>query len=194
MSRKILRICLFLLIYYNSQLKSYGRYKYLDDTRFSCPTLLYLYLFDFTPDVCHHSGTLFLKYRREAPTNSFIDFTMKEKRKEIRKKEENRITLELHSSDHPSNDIKTVSAFTKDISAGGVRVITDSPFPVGTELKVNIVLSKTRKIVNLDGKVRWVNNLSCEDLFELGIEFMDVSPDESMALLKHIYGDTSSHK
>jgi Tfp pilus assembly protein PilZ len=113
---------------------------------------------------------------------------MREKRKESRKKEENKITIAPHYPDSPSQEEKTVLAFTQDISPGGVRVITDTPFPVGTDVEIKIVLSRTRDVIDLYGKVRWASNISGEDLFEMGIEFMDVDRNKSMLLLKHIYG------
>jgi hypothetical protein len=64
--------------------------------------------------------------------------------------------------------------------------------PIHTNVKIKLALSRTHKLLNLEGQVRWVNPVYEDQLFEMGIEFIHVSPQKAMLLLKHVYGDTRS--
>lgn len=112
---------------------------------------------------------------------------MNERRKEPRKREENKVTIEVLSGDVDSPAGKAVHALTQDISTGGLRVLTDVGFKVGARLKLRVVLTKTHKVLDLEGTVRWSKSVYENELYEIGIEFHAVNPDQTLILLKHVY-------
>ena len=112
---------------------------------------------------------------------------MKDRRKEIRVEEENRITLRLISEHKLPNGKKICYALTKDVSAGGVKILTDTLLPTNTLLKIEFPLSRAHKVVSVTGKIKWVKSLYNRELFEMGLEFVDTSPENIMSLLEHIY-------
>jgi hypothetical protein len=117
---------------------------------------------------------------------------VRERRKEPRRKEENQGTLLLSSGRSWPNGQKSIQALTQDISTGGIRILCDVRVPINTGVKIKLALSRTHKLLNLEGQVRWINPVYEEELFEMGIEFIHVSPQKAMLLLKHVYGDTRS--
>jgi len=112
---------------------------------------------------------------------------MTDRRKEPRKTEENKITIVVASGKVTSPKEQTIHALTQDISTGGARILTDAKLKVGSRLKLRLVLSKTHKVLDLEGIVRWIKSVYEDELHELGVEFLDVHPDQTLLLLKHVY-------
>ena len=112
----------------------------------------------------------------------------RERRREGRLAEENKVVIELLTNGRASAENVILNALTKDISPGGIRVMTDKLLPVDTLLKLEIVLSRRRRLVRAMGAVRWTRSVYGEDMFEIGIEFTQISPEEKMFLLEHTYG------
>jgi c-di-GMP-binding flagellar brake protein YcgR len=113
---------------------------------------------------------------------------MPDKRRENRVAEETKVTIKILPEDNYAHDKTVVYALTKDISSGGIKILTDKMLPVDTLLQIELTLTKLRKLVTLNGKVRWVNRLYDDDVFEMGIEFIDTAPESVILLLENIYG------
>ena len=111
---------------------------------------------------------------------------MAEKRKDQRIREEKKVVIEFYPGGKNSHPKNVTYALTRDVSEGGVRVLTDRYFPVGTLLKITLSLSRSRQIVNVVAKVKWVKNFHTADLFEMGIEYVDVFPKSVLSLIKII--------
>jgi len=111
----------------------------------------------------------------------------RERRKDSRLSEENKVVIELLADGRTTAEKTIINALTKDISPGGVRVMTDILLPVDALLKIEIVLSQRRRLVSAMGLVRWTRSVYGEEMFEIGIEFTQISPDEKMLLLEHTY-------
>jgi c-di-GMP-binding flagellar brake protein YcgR len=112
---------------------------------------------------------------------------MKEKRKEKRVFEEDKIVLKLIPEGNVPGSAETYYSLTQDISAGGVRIVTDSPLPVDSNVRFEIALAKTRRLVYGTGKVRWLNRLFEDRVFEAGLEFIELGPEGVGAILEHVY-------
>lgn len=112
---------------------------------------------------------------------------MKEKRKEERIPDELKFTLSPLTGAEPSDADEIYYSLTRDISAGGARIVTNVPLPVDTLARFEIGLSKIRRIVRGTCRVRWVNRLFEDDIFEIGLEFIDLDPESIGALLEHVY-------
>jgi len=111
----------------------------------------------------------------------------KERRKDSRIKEEDKVVIELLSNADLPEQKRVLNALTKDISPGGVRVMTNVNLPVGTLLRLEIGLARRRKLIQAVGTVRWARSIYEEELFELGVEFTQISPEDKFALLEHTY-------
>jgi len=110
-----------------------------------------------------------------------------ERRRDSRIKEEDKVVIELLTNGQPPDERTILNALTKEISPGGVRLTTNTLLPVNTLLKMDVVLSRRRRIVHAVGIVRWARTVYDEEMFEIGIEFTQISPDDKMLLLEHTY-------
>jgi len=110
-----------------------------------------------------------------------------ERRRDSRIKEEDKVVIELLTDGQPPAEKTVLNALTKDISPGGVRLTTNTLLPVNTLLKMEVVLSRRRRVVQAMGIVRWARTVYDEEMFEIGIEFTQISPDDKMLLLEHTY-------
>jgi c-di-GMP-binding flagellar brake protein YcgR len=110
-----------------------------------------------------------------------------ERRRDSRINEEDKVVIELLTNGQPPAEKTILNALTKDISPGGVRLTTNMLLPVNTLLKMEVVLSRRRRVVQATGIVRWARTVYDEEMFEIGIEFTQISPDDKMLLLEHTY-------
>jgi c-di-GMP-binding flagellar brake protein YcgR len=113
---------------------------------------------------------------------------MPDKRREQRVEEETKVTIRVLPEDKNTHDKNVVFALTKDISSGGLKILTDKMLPVNTLLNIELTLAKLRKLVTVNGRVRWVKRLYDDDVFEMGLEFVDTPPESVILLLENIYG------
>ncbi len=110
---------------------------------------------------------------------------MAEKRKDERIKEEKKVVIEFYPEGKHHRAKNVTYALTRDVSEGGVRLLTDRYFPVGTLLKITLSSSRTRQIVNVAAKVKWVQNFHTSDLFEMGIAYMHEIPESIKTMMNH---------
>jgi len=109
---------------------------------------------------------------------------MAENRKDERIREEKKVVIEFYPRGNVHRPKNVTYALTRDVSEGGVKLLADKYFPVGTLLKITMSLSRTRQIVNLVATVRWVKNFQTSDLFEMGIEYMHEIPESVLSMMK----------
>ena len=110
------------------------------------------------------------------------------KRRERRKDEENKVTISVVSKYKTQEILDNIYALTKDISMSGVKIQTDANLPINTLLKIEMALAKSHRLISVIGKVKWIKQLYGNEVFEVGVEFVDTPPDRVMALLEHLYG------
>ncbi len=114
---------------------------------------------------------------------------MEEKRKERRLNEENKVTISVFSKDKSTHVRGNFFALTKDISLNGLKMHTDEKLDIGTVLKIELALAKSKKLISVIGRVKWVSEIYDGEVFEAGIEFIDTPPDRVLNLLDHLYGE-----
>jgi len=112
---------------------------------------------------------------------------MEDKRRERRVKEENKLICEIVSDNKIAKCKKIFYTLTKDISLGGVNIRTDIFLPIDTVVKIELSLPKMHKIVCVRGKVKWAKSLYDDEVFEIGLEFMDTPPNIISSLIGHLY-------
>ena len=108
-------------------------------------------------------------------------------RKEGRFLEENKVVFTFMPLSENSNPSESYNALTLDLSAGGARIITRVPIPQGILIQMELALSRVRKLVHITAKVCWVHPLFSGDLYEAGIEFVRISPEDQLLLLNYAY-------
>lgn len=113
---------------------------------------------------------------------------MRERRKEYRVPEENRIVLSLLQEGRDGGATARLTCLTRDISPGGACLVSGVFVPEGTRVRLEIALTGSRRLVRGTGTVRWVNRLFEDDVFEMGLEFAEIDPESIGAILEHVYG------
>ncbi len=110
-----------------------------------------------------------------------------ERRGDSRVREEDKVSVEILSGENPSTDLPPINALTKDISPGGVRIMSSVKLEPGTRVRLEIVLSGRRRLLQVTGIVRWSRSVYEEDLFEMCVEFSGLTPEDRLSLLEHVY-------
>jgi c-di-GMP-binding flagellar brake protein YcgR len=112
---------------------------------------------------------------------------MKERRRDPRTKEENKVVL-TPIPDSGGRGRGTYYCLAKDISMGGIRIMTDAPLAVDSHINIEITLSKSRTRIQAEARVRWVKELFGKDIFEMGLQFVKIDAAAELALIDHMYG------
>lgn len=79
----------------------------------------------------------------------------------------------------------------RNISRGGICIITHKPLKTGTSLHLDIVLP-TGKSIAAAGRVAWVKNRSSlhgigQEDYDVGVEFLRMSNDDREEIYKFIF-------
>lgn len=110
-----------------------------------------------------------------------------EKRKEPRREDEIPVEIEILSDESQSDHSSVLYAEIKDISVGGVKILTCVNIPIGTSVRIKITLLKIGETIGPTGKVVWGNKLEDSEMYEMGIEFENTQPEILCILLEYIY-------
>jgi hypothetical protein len=111
-----------------------------------------------------------------------------EKRKEKRKKEINRISIEYLTDEAQIHRSKKVNfGLTKDISLSGFKILTDARVPLNKVMKISLSLGKDYKTIDMIGQVRWIKSLE-DETYEIGLEIVDTFRESICVLTGHLYG------
>ncbi len=112
-----------------------------------------------------------------------------EKRKEPRRDDELPVEIEILSDETKLGPTRVLYAQIKDISAGGVKILTSVYIPLDTPIKLKIKLLKLDETIDPTGKVVWGNQVENSDMYEMGIAFEKTHPEILSTLLEYIYTD-----
>lgn len=108
---------------------------------------------------------------------------MSEKRRATRIKEEASVSINLVSKEALVPGKKISYHLTKDISSTGIKILTNTFLPIKSLLKIELSFIKPPKLFSAFGEVRWVKTRYADELFEIGIEFVN-TPEEVIKILK----------
>ncbi len=84
---------------------------------------------------------------------------------------------------------QVMETLTKDISLEGLRCISSTLCPVSTEIGVELTLATGNEVLDLHGRTAWFRMIPHSEQFDLGIQFMDLSPQNKRRLsvyLEHL--------
>jgi c-di-GMP-binding flagellar brake protein YcgR len=120
--------------------------------------------------------------------NAFIS-PKGEKRKEPRRKDELPVEIEILSDENHPGPATILYAQIKDISAGGIKILTSVYIPLSTPVRLKITLTKLGESIGPLGKIVWGKRLENSSMYEMGIKFGHIEPDILCTLLEYIYTD-----
>ena len=120
--------------------------------------------------------------------NAFVA-ARREKRKEPRRDDELPVEIEILTDETDSGPTRVLYAQIKDISAGGVKILTSVYIPLDTPIELKITLPNLGETIGPIGKVVWGKHIEDSEMYEMGIEFEDTQPDILCTLLEYIYTD-----
>jgi Tfp pilus assembly protein PilZ len=112
---------------------------------------------------------------------------MLNQRKEKRFSEKNDVLIQYSLDGKKISNYIGMNALTQDISLSGARIITKKLFPIDTILRIQISLSRSKQIIKVDGKVKWVKERTEEKSYEIGIEFLHEISKTVLSLIRHLY-------
>lgn len=84
---------------------------------------------------------------------------------------------------------REVSSWLKNISGGGVRIVTQHPLKTGELLHLKIQIPHLEEPTEAVGEVVWVNSngKDGQQIHEAGIRFCDVDPAELNKILEYVH-------
>ncbi len=113
---------------------------------------------------------------------------MKDRRRDVRLVEENKVVVSLMTGEVRPGVPAVYYSLTRDISMGGVRLMTAAPLDVGSRVRIDITLGRSRKRIRAVAEVRWVRDLYASEVFEVGLQFVGLDPNDEFVLMDHIFG------
>jgi Tfp pilus assembly protein PilZ len=115
---------------------------------------------------------------------------MAEKQRKKRIIEENKVEIKTVKP-NSAGDIVTSNAFTRDLSLGGARILTNTPFQLNSELTITLHLAKSNQQAKVNARVVWLKSID-NGSHEIGVEFLHEIPASVLMLINHIYGKDPS--
>jgi len=113
---------------------------------------------------------------------------MKERRRDIRIVEENKVVVSLMTGEIQAGSPTVYYSLTRDISMGGARIMTGAPLEVGARVRLDITLGRSRKRIRAIAEVRWVRELYDREIYDVGLQFVGLEPHAEFTLIDHIFG------
>lgn len=78
---------------------------------------------------------------------------------------------------------QTQGTLSKDISEGGIRFFCNDFIPLGTKLRLRVLIRAIPYSFQALGETRWIKEASGGTRYEIGVEFTDI-PNEAIQRLK----------
>ena len=113
-----------------------------------------------------------------------------QKRKDRRVRQWCKTVIGAPPNGQNSSGSSEVNAFTYDLSLGGARLHSKAHFEVGTVLRLQIELVRSRETLSIDGQVKWVKHNEAENVFEMGVEFLHTRAQSVMSLMKNLHDES----
>ncbi len=113
---------------------------------------------------------------------------MKDRRRDVRVLEENKVVISLLTGEVCPGVPTVFYSLTRDVSVGGLRVMTSARLARGDRVRVDLTLGRSRRRIRAAAAVRWVREIYDGEVFEIGLEFTALSAEAELALMDHIFG------
>jgi len=101
------------------------------------------------------------------------------------------VRAEIEYQELVSASAELLVTASRNISAGGVCVVTFREFSVGTELGLRLKLPDAKKAVTVRGRVAWSKELGIGDkklggVYEAGIEFIQINEEDKKRIDEYV--------
>ena len=83
---------------------------------------------------------------------------------------------------HRAHTPHVIETLTKDIGMSGLRCISSMVCPVSSEVSLELVLGSHSEALELRGRTVWFQTIPHSEQFDLGIVFLDLSPQNKRRL------------
>lgn len=93
---------------------------------------------------------------------------------------------------YPHGEAKVIETLTKDLSVGGLRVLSPIPRPLATRFSIEFALGAGEEPLSLAGQLMWFQVLPYSEQYYFGFAFEDVSENTSIRLSRFIERISSS--
>jgi len=100
---------------------------------------------------------------------------MDERRKKLRIKEENKVTITVISGVENIPKKKSLCKCSKDISMSGTKIQSHVFLPVGTILDLSFISKAVNQKITVLGIVKWIKVIIEDKSYEAGVEFFGTS-------------------
>jgi len=87
---------------------------------------------------------------------------------------------------YPRGEPKVIETLTKDLGAGGLRVVSPVLTPVTTRLSVELILGRGEAPLSLNAHVIWFQAIDQSEQFYLGLAFQGLSGQDSERLSRYL--------
>lgn len=89
---------------------------------------------------------------------------------------------------------ESITGASRDLSAGGIGVVLQTKYDVGSMLEVVFRLPKTSEPTKVHGRILWVDEFSVGPgkAFDTGIEFVDLDPADLRMIDERVAMDKAS--
>lgn len=118
----------------------------------------------------------------------------KNRRFDFRKEEENIAFLYPLKGDSTKKKDGVLRTLTRDISIGGMRIFLDRSFNVGDSFNLELILGLSKERLQIKAQVCWLKTIEQNILYEVGLKFTELSPDDEIKLIDHIYREKKAQK
>ena len=113
---------------------------------------------------------------------------MKDRRRDVRVLEENKVVISLMTGEVRPGVPTVYYSLTRDVSVGGLRVMTSARLASGVRVRLDLTLGRSRRRIRAVAVVRWVREIYDGEVFEVGLEFTALSAEAEFALMDHVFG------
>ncbi|MFC2165075.1 PilZ domain-containing protein [Acidobacteriota bacterium] len=112
-----------------------------------------------------------------------------ERRNVQRIEQETKVAFSVMSGGEFAHYRKIAHSLTRNISLSGIMIQSDVFIPVGAMLTIELCLEKNPEVITVIAKVKWVNALSGNESFAVGLEFVELPTTGLNALLSHLFAN-----
>jgi c-di-GMP-binding flagellar brake protein YcgR len=111
---------------------------------------------------------------------------MDERRRKPRINEENKVTITVISGEENIPKKRINYYLSKNISESGIGIHANVFLPVNTQIKIEVTLKDSHKIITAFAKVIWIKRFSTNDFCEAGLKFFNTSNEMIQQLKDYI--------
>lgn len=87
---------------------------------------------------------------------------------------------------YPAGSPRYLDTLTKDLSVGGVRVVTDLFLPTASDVVVELPLYRNTAPIYSRAKVMWTQHIRYSDQYQVGLEFLELPPERRRDLVTYV--------